>query len=215
MKAFAASLSDADLRAPSLLPGWSVGHVLTHLAQNADAFARAADEVAAGRPGVMYPGGFAARSAAIEAGSARGGDELRAHLDASALAFEARWPATGEAHPDAPCATVPGGPAFPAGEVPLRRRREVEVHLADCGGACTPAQWPDDYVDADLPGQLALVPARLTGSVHVVDDRGVHHLLGDGAEQLPAVEVARWALLAWCFSRLQPDGLPALAEWGR
>ncbi|MFG1700137.1 maleylpyruvate isomerase N-terminal domain-containing protein [Nonomuraea sp. NPDC049309] len=33
--ATAASLSDADLAAPSLLPGWTRGHVLAHVAQNA------------------------------------------------------------------------------------------------------------------------------------------------------------------------------------
>ncbi|MFI9324466.1 maleylpyruvate isomerase N-terminal domain-containing protein [Kitasatospora aureofaciens] len=32
----AARLCDAGVRAPSLLPGWSRGHVLTHLARNAD-----------------------------------------------------------------------------------------------------------------------------------------------------------------------------------
>jgi hypothetical protein len=32
----ASRLSDADVRAPSLLPGGSRGHVLTHLARNAD-----------------------------------------------------------------------------------------------------------------------------------------------------------------------------------
>jgi hypothetical protein len=29
-------LTDADARGPSLLPGWTRGHVLTHLARNAD-----------------------------------------------------------------------------------------------------------------------------------------------------------------------------------
>ena len=33
------SWSDADVRAPSLLPGWSRGHVLTHIARNADGIA--------------------------------------------------------------------------------------------------------------------------------------------------------------------------------
>ncbi|MEV7393377.1 maleylpyruvate isomerase N-terminal domain-containing protein, partial [Streptomyces sp. NPDC091215] len=32
----AARFTDADVRAPSLLPGWSRGHVLTHVARNAD-----------------------------------------------------------------------------------------------------------------------------------------------------------------------------------
>ena len=30
------TLSDAEVRAPSGLPGWSRGHVLTHIARNAD-----------------------------------------------------------------------------------------------------------------------------------------------------------------------------------
>src|SRR5258708_34347858 len=30
-------LSEADLRAPSLLPGWTRAHVLAHVARNADA----------------------------------------------------------------------------------------------------------------------------------------------------------------------------------
>ena len=32
-------LSDDDVRAPSLLPGWTRGHVITHVARNADALA--------------------------------------------------------------------------------------------------------------------------------------------------------------------------------
>ena len=34
--ASAAALSDEQLRGPSLLPGWSRGHVLSHIARNAD-----------------------------------------------------------------------------------------------------------------------------------------------------------------------------------
>ena len=30
------TLSEPDVRAPSLLPGWSRGHVITHVARNAD-----------------------------------------------------------------------------------------------------------------------------------------------------------------------------------
>jgi len=33
-------LTDADVREPSLLPGWTRGHVLTHLARNAEGGAR-------------------------------------------------------------------------------------------------------------------------------------------------------------------------------
>src|SRR5258708_2431063 len=33
-------LTDDEARRPSLLPGWTVGHVLTHIARNADGLAR-------------------------------------------------------------------------------------------------------------------------------------------------------------------------------
>ena len=36
LTAAAAGLTDAQAREPSRLPGWSRGHVLTHLARNAD-----------------------------------------------------------------------------------------------------------------------------------------------------------------------------------
>src|SRR5204862_5680301 len=39
-------LGDADVRRPSLLPGWSGGHVLTHLARNPASHARRTDAVA-------------------------------------------------------------------------------------------------------------------------------------------------------------------------
>ena len=34
--ATATAISDTQAREPSLLPGWSRGHVLTHIARNAD-----------------------------------------------------------------------------------------------------------------------------------------------------------------------------------
>jgi maleylpyruvate isomerase len=60
----AAALDDDAVRGPSLLPGWTRGHVLTHLARNADALL----EVLAGRP--MYASAEA-RDADIETGAPR------------------------------------------------------------------------------------------------------------------------------------------------
>ena len=41
-------LDDAAARRPSLLPGWSVGHVLTHIARNADSVVWRLEGAAAG-----------------------------------------------------------------------------------------------------------------------------------------------------------------------
>lgn len=50
-----ATLSDADMHDPSLLPGWSRGHVLTHLARNADGGTRLLTWARTGTPSAEYP----------------------------------------------------------------------------------------------------------------------------------------------------------------
>ncbi|WP_104161885.1 maleylpyruvate isomerase family mycothiol-dependent enzyme [Arthrobacter sp. ZGTC212] len=78
-----ASLTDADVRAPSRLPGWSRGHVLAHVAGVADAMARQLDYAARGETIELYNGGSDGRNRAIEEGSVRSADRLRAELDAA------------------------------------------------------------------------------------------------------------------------------------
>src|SRR6476659_9348654 len=43
LRSVVAELSDAEVRRASKLPGWSVGHVLTHLARNAESMCRRID----------------------------------------------------------------------------------------------------------------------------------------------------------------------------
>ena len=59
-----AGVTDTDARRPSLLPGWSVGHVLTHLARNADSHVRMLEAAAVGEVADQYPGGNERRAAA-------------------------------------------------------------------------------------------------------------------------------------------------------
>ena len=40
LRSVVADLGDAEVRRASKLPGWSVGHVLTHLARNAESMCR-------------------------------------------------------------------------------------------------------------------------------------------------------------------------------
>src|SRR5215472_16842111 len=48
-------LTDADVREPSLLPGWTRGHVLTHLARNAEGGVRLLEWARTGVPSYAYP----------------------------------------------------------------------------------------------------------------------------------------------------------------
>ncbi|MHB8450157.1 MAG: maleylpyruvate isomerase N-terminal domain-containing protein, partial [Mycobacteriales bacterium] len=81
-------LTDADIRRPSLLPSWTIGHVLTHLARNSDSCVR---RLAGAREDVVidqYRGGAAGRAAEIESGASRPAAEIVADVRASAAAVE-------------------------------------------------------------------------------------------------------------------------------
>ncbi|MSW20314.1 MAG: hypothetical protein F2873_05400, partial [Actinobacteria bacterium] len=69
-------LNDAVAQQPCRLPGWSVGHLLTHLARNADSHTRVIDGALRGEVTDQYEGGAAGRSAEIDAGAARGAQVL-------------------------------------------------------------------------------------------------------------------------------------------
>src|SRR5690349_12696005 len=72
-------LTDEDLRAPSRLPGWSRGHVLAHLARNADSCWNLLEWARTGAEYPQYPSDET-REAGVQANSGRPIEELRAEL---------------------------------------------------------------------------------------------------------------------------------------
>ena len=81
-------LSDAQVAGPSLLPGWTRGHVLTHLARNAEGGIRLLGWARTGVPSYEYES-LAARAAAIEAGADRPAATLIQDVRQTADAFAA------------------------------------------------------------------------------------------------------------------------------
>ena len=77
LRSVVADLGDAEVRRASKLPGWSVGHVLTHLARNAEAMCRRIDAAVRSEVIDQYEGGRAGRAAEIEAGANRDAAALR------------------------------------------------------------------------------------------------------------------------------------------
>lgn len=71
-----AELDDDEIGRPSRLPGWTVGHVLTHLARNADSHLRRTEAARRGEIVDQYGAGSDGRAAEIEAGT--GAECLRA-----------------------------------------------------------------------------------------------------------------------------------------
>jgi maleylpyruvate isomerase len=152
-----ADLDDDGARAPSLLPGWSIGHVLTHVARNGDSVVWRLEGAARGELRDQYPGGIEQRSADIEKGAGRSAAALRDDVASSSAAVArvmAELPA--EAW-DAPSRTS-RGVVETSRDAVLSRWREVVVHHADLGWS--PLALPPALVDAWLPNELSRLPER-------------------------------------------------------
>lgn len=124
------SVSDEDWRAPSRLPGWSRGHVATHIARQADAIVRLTEWARTGERQEMYASAEQ-READIEAGAGRGGLDLQIDLDTSAGRLDEALDAVDEAGAWDTVVELRGGTRVPARLLPLARLLEVAVHHAD------------------------------------------------------------------------------------
>jgi len=140
------SLAAADWSAPSVLPDWSRAHVIAHLALNGAGLARALEGVLAGNRVPMYVSG-ASRDADIAELAAARPAQIRARFAAATSWFQnVADELTDEHWATGAVLRVPDGPEWPAAEVPVARRREVEIHHADLGlDRYTPHQWPVDF----------------------------------------------------------------------
>src|SRR5450432_134893 len=79
-------IADPDLRAPSLLPGWTRAHVLAHLARTADAMRNLLIGARTGQDRHAYVSAEA-READIEPGAKMNAKDLAADLADSAMAL--------------------------------------------------------------------------------------------------------------------------------
>src|SRR5919197_912033 len=87
----AAVINDQTVGKLSLLPGWTVGHVLTHIARNADGHSRRLEAALQGHEVARYPGGSEQRDREIEEGAGRPARELVRDVSDSAKRLEDVW----------------------------------------------------------------------------------------------------------------------------
>jgi maleylpyruvate isomerase len=175
------AIDDEVVRRPSLLPDWTVAHVLTHIARNADSITRRLVGAARGEIVDQYPGGAAGREAEIVAGAGRSAAALVEDVAQAADAVEAAV----AAHPDDAwqrLARNVAGVELPVSTLPFTRWREVEVHHADLGLDFGPADWSDGLIDRWLPTLVAALPARTDG----------RQLLAWALGRRPAPELDPW-----------------------
>jgi maleylpyruvate isomerase len=154
-----AKLDNASVAGPSRLPGWTRGHVLAHLARNADALVN----VLEGRP--MYADA-AVRDADIERDAPRPVDVQLADVRESAARFQeagavpADWSRTVE---------LRNGVTDSAARVPFRRWVEVELHHVDLGIGYELEDLPAEFTEREIEflaerfsGHPEVPPTRVT-----------------------------------------------------
>ena len=138
------SLADTDFAGDSLLPDWTRGHVVAHLALNAEGLAGVLHGAHLGQPQPMYASPEA-RDADIADLAAAGPVALRERFMAATTQFA---DALGAMHEDdwaGRFERTPGGPEFALANVTVMRVRELEIHHADLDAGYSPADWPEDF----------------------------------------------------------------------
>jgi maleylpyruvate isomerase len=150
-------LRDDVARRPSRLPGWSVGHLLTHIARNADSVVWRLEGAAAGEVRDQYPGGLEQRTRDIEAGAGRPAAELVLDVQQTGDAVARIMAGLPVAAWDAPSRTSKGVVESSRDAV-LSRWREVVVHHGDLGLGLVP--FPPALVEAWLPRELPRLADR-------------------------------------------------------
>ena len=212
-------LDDVAMAEPSLLPGWTRGHVVTHIARNADAMVNLLTWALTGVETPAYPS-MEVRSADIEAGAGRNAGDLRSDVVRS----HERLMTTARRLPDeAWSRAIRWGrddSTAPASIIPVLRESEVEIHHVDLDTGYTPAHWSAAFVARTLTrcsGDFADRPGTPGVTLHATDTERSWRI-GDGRT---VVSGPGPALLGWLLGRtagaglsVDPSGpLPTLGAW--
>lgn len=197
------ALSDHEYAEPSQLPGWTRGHVVAHLALNAEGLAGVLHGAHIGRPQPMYATPEARDADIAELATAEP-TELRERFLAATARFGEALEAMSESDWDGRFERTPGGPDFALGNVVLMRLREVEIHHADLDAGYSAEDWPQDFRTILLES-MTKRPYPAPFSVRPTDLDGTWHY-GEGGGG-PIVSGTSAALGWWLTGRGAGEGL--------
>ena len=208
-----AGLSDADLAAPTALPGWSRRYLLSHVAANAGALRNLVHWARTGEERRMYASNEQ-RDADIAAGATLPADKLRAWISFSAQELAADLGALPDDAWDAKVITAQGLTRS-ASEIPWMRDREVYIHAVDLAAGTTFADLPAGFLAALLDDVTARRSAKGGGpalAVAATDTGHAWEVTGAGASVPVSAPLAD--LAAYLTGRPVPalptaPGLPA------
>ena len=211
-------VTDDIARRPSLLEGWTVGHVLAHLARNADSHRGMVEGAQRGEVAPQYPGGRDERERGIQEGAGRPAAELIADVTESNRRLEAAWAATNEEAWATGLGDRRRGPTTIADSA-WQRWREVELHMIDLGltdvGGPGWEDLSDGYLDVEYREAVAELGGRVPDGTTVVLVPGDRPSRAIGAGgQVVVVRAAPRQLLAWLVGRGGEPSWPRLGPWG-
>ncbi len=215
----AGRLTEAEIRAPSALPGWSRAHVIAHLAGGADSRVRLLVAARTGLPIPQYPD-ERCRTDQIEKDARRPVAEL---LDRLRLSGAEVLTAIRD-HPRAawhrPVRWL-NGSDHPVHRVVSSLLQELEIHHVDLDTGYTPDDWPGWFAADECRKVIADFAEEkdMPGMQITVTDEEIRHDFGPG----PLVAGQSRALLAWLIGRgdgaeltVTPAGpLPEIPPWRR
>ncbi|MEV0801701.1 maleylpyruvate isomerase family mycothiol-dependent enzyme [Kribbella sp. NPDC050281] len=209
LTALVTDLDDETARGASVLPGWSRGHVITHIANFSEAMTRQVEEVLRDRLVEFYDGGRPARDAAIDAGANRPAAELESHLSSATTGL---LTAFGKLTPDDWQRPITHRTSNLAAALNTTWR-ELLIHTTDLGLAITPADWPPAFCLHLLEFLRPRTPEDIT--LILVPTEGPTWQSGAGEPRTLTGELQ--ALTAWYAGRTPATPLrgqlPDLLPW--
>ncbi|MDR7301226.1 maleylpyruvate isomerase family mycothiol-dependent enzyme [Haloactinomyces albus] len=215
LRSDASALDDSRMREATGLPGWSRGHVLTHLGDLARAFARQARSALEGRIVAVYDDGRPGRDASIEKGAGRSAGELMADLEDGLTRLEEAWAELGPDDWSLPSAYRDSTLLA----TQLCWWREVHVHYADLEVGYGADDWSDALGEHLVGYLLPRLPENRT-TVLLAGDTDRRWEYGTGTPT--TVHGLQNTLAAWLTGRPvsrtpkaygSTDSLPELGPW--
>ncbi|WP_223884839.1 maleylpyruvate isomerase family mycothiol-dependent enzyme [Nocardia colli] len=214
-------LGNDDVAEASLLPGWSRGHVLAHLARNADSLLNLLLWAHTGVEILQYASMYL-RDFDIDAGAPRPAAEQLVDNEAATKRWLALANSLTEDTWHAEVRTRQGRP-IPASEVRWMRLQEVEIHHVDLNVGYTPTDWPAPFTARILQQATVDMNRITTAATEPVPafelratDTDFTGLVGTAAPATTVTGTAA-ALAAWLLGRSNgadlTGDLPALPAW--
>lgn len=208
-------LTDDDLDAPSLLPGWSRRHLVAHVGYNARALSRLCEWARTGIETPMYPS-TTQRKAEIERGATLPARALRNLFAHSEVHLNVEWRDLTDEQWNSHVKTAQGR-VVPARETAWMRTREVWVHTVDLDNGGSFLDFPSDLLGellADVQRTWARRQEHVDLTLAPTGSRPI--VIGDAGPTISGSlpDVVRW-LTGRGARRLtsSSDELPHIPRW--